>query len=60
MLQQFYEIDDLLNRSLEQVLAHALVFEGAKDNVLATRDSYDQLAQFVDKRHTKIGSDRKD
>ena len=36
MLQKFYEKDDLLSRSLEQVLADALVFEGGKDSVLAT------------------------
>ena len=52
MLEKFYEKDDLLSRSLEQVFADALVFEGAKDNVLVTRDSYDQSVQFVDKRHS--------
>ena len=35
---KFYEKDDLLSKSLEQVLADALVFEEANDSVLATRD----------------------
>ena len=58
MLQKFYEKDDLLCRSLEQVLADALVHEGAKDSILATQDSYDQSVQFIDDRHTKIRSDK--
>jgi hypothetical protein len=39
MLLKFYEKDDLLSQTLDQVVTYARSLEGARDSVTATRDS---------------------
>ena len=52
MWQKFYEKDDLLTQSLDEVLVFARPIEGARDSVLATRNHSSQAdsVQTVNRR----------
>ena len=47
MLQKFYEKEDLLTQTLDQVLTFARTLEGARDSVMVTRENRDAVFHYV-------------